>query len=85
MTTTEYYGREVCDGDKLPVGPQVHHPRGSVSSARDSKELVSPNWHKLSLLTMTNLSVVQGLQFGCLTGNDSSASLGGFPEIKHLL
>ena len=84
-STTEHYGCEVCDGAKLFAGFQVHHSQDSISCARDSRELMSPNWQTVIPITTKNLRVVQGLQFGSLTGDDSSASLGGFLVTRHLL
>lgn len=61
------------------MGLQVYYPQALVSCVRDSKEHADPKWHILILITTT----YQAVQFGCLTGNGSSAPLGGFPEIKH--
>lgn len=83
--TTECCSCEVCDGAKLLAGFQGHHSQASFSCARDCKELISPNWQTVTLIAMTNLRIAQGLQFGSLAGNDSSAPLGGFPVTRHLL
>lgn len=70
-STTERCGHEVCASDRLFLGLQVHYLQAAVSCVRDSKELIDPKWHFLILITMT--------------GNGSSALLGGFLEIKHPL